>query len=183
MNILLFGGAFDPAHVGHSKAVMQALKQIKDAPPDHTKIDQVWLIPDAFKFFSDRDLAPFSARVAMLNTTMHAAGIKNAKVKYYAFDRNLPKGAYYILNRITKEHPSYKFWYLIGTDQAEQLDKWIRYKDIQELPIKFVVVKRSRVSSTMIRSRAAQGIIPFGLATGVTEMIKDHELYGYKKGE
>ena len=62
MNIAIFGGAFDPPHLGH--------KFVADSLIEKKIVDEVWFVP-VFKHpwanrYNKKQLAPYDSRVAMI---------------------------------------------------------------------------------------------------------------------
>lgn len=181
--VALIGGSFDPVHEGHieiAKAARQAL---------HT--DEVWFIPSNSTPLKDRELTPVSDRLAMLRLAI--AGHPDFKI----CDADLKRsGTSYSIDtmRILKEqYPDTEFFWLIGTDQAEQFSRWKEPEELIRLA-QFVVVDRNGqspeedpwnfpriemkkipVSSTEIR----RGDKLNYLAPAVLQYILDHELYLY----
>src|SRR3990167_6875036 len=59
MNITLFGGSFNPPHLGHAIVIEQAFELIPN-------IDELWILP-CFKHTFLKNLAPAKHRLAMAN--------------------------------------------------------------------------------------------------------------------
>ncbi len=63
MRIGIFGGTFDPVHLGHLISAEQAREQVK--------LDQVWFVPSARPPHKlEQSITPFEQRVEMLELAL-----------------------------------------------------------------------------------------------------------------
>lgn len=110
----LFGGSFDPVHVGHLLLARWAREALR--------LDEVWLIPQAQSADGKR-LAPAPARWRALNAALkREAGL-------WASDVDLRLGGVSrtveTLRQLIYEHgPAVEWTWLLGQDQALRLPQW-----------------------------------------------------------
>ncbi len=72
MHIVLFGGSFNPPHLGHQIVLTQALELIPN-------VDEIWLVPDYYHTFAkNNDYAPAPDRLAMCRLLIEPANGSNA---------------------------------------------------------------------------------------------------------
>ena len=127
--VIIFGGSFNPIHKAHL-AIAKNASRILDA--------EVWFDVSEKPRWKDSFL---SKRKRERLVSLAIKGNKNFKVfteipitghVTYTIDTML-----YLVDK----YPTYKFYFLIGTDQVNKLDKW---KDVDELAklVQFVYVKR-----------------------------------------
>lgn len=172
MHILLFGGSFDPPHLGHLIVIQQAFELIPD-------IDELWLLP-AFKHTFQKKLAYYPHRINMTKTLIMQLPHKvqqKIKLNTIECDNRLKGETYQTLALLKKKHPDYTFSFLMGTDQLPHFDKWGYYKELLEM-MHFYVYPRAgykndlkysnmtllksdsqvitNISSTLIRDRLAK---------------------------
>jgi len=182
-NFLLYGGAFDPPHIGHIKAITNGIQKANKILPYNEEIDEIWIIPDDQKFFNDnRELAPFVDRVGMLRLILEFHNIKNFRFRFESKNKTIPKGLFYILRRLIDDDSNIlnnKYFFLMGEDQAESFKNWIAHEKYNELPITFIIVKRSYgISSTDIRKNLKyENSHPYGLINSVLSYIRRNNLY------
>ncbi|MGL5977688.1 MAG: nicotinate (nicotinamide) nucleotide adenylyltransferase [Erysipelotrichaceae bacterium] len=137
MKIGILGGSFDPIHHGHLGIAKAAKKALR--------LDEVWFMPAkqaAFKMGS----SPFSMRCDMV-----ALAIKPyRKFHLCTIEGDLADTSYTVdtMSVLTKRHPEHQFYFIIGEDQVEKLDKW---KDIERLRTMVTFVGFTRVSETLQR--------------------------------
>jgi nicotinate-nucleotide adenylyltransferase len=189
VRIGLYGGSFDPVHLGHLL--------VSRAAREEAALDRIFFIPAAQSPFKPgRDLSPGGLRARMLRLAL--AGRTECEVDTQELERG---GVSYTIDTIRnfqRRIPGAEFFYLIGADHVAQLPKW---RDAAELAgsIHFLVIPRPGqsevpfpapfhgqylhgfplgVSSSQIRERVSRGL-PVETLTGsaVAEVIRDNALY------
>ena len=189
MKIGLYGGSFDPVHLGHLLVAQAAREELA--------LDRVFFILTAQSPFKPgAQPAPAAERLRLLRLAL--AGEVAAEVD----DREIRRGgvSYSIdtVREYRKDFPGAELFYLIGADLAGQLSLW---RDAAELAglIEFVVIPRPGESAPQLaapfRGRALRGF-PLGVSSSeirarcraglpvthltppaVAEAIKNNRLY------
>lgn len=183
----VFGGSFDPVHVGHVTAAVAAGRSLGAAV--------VHLVPAAAQPFKPgRAFAPAEDRLAMLR--LAARGHEMLVVD----DREMQRGglSYTVdtLREIRAEFPADRLCLLLGADAALELPHWRDAAQIGRLaqivvltrpgapppshPLidRVVEVPPVDVSATEVRNRVARGEPIRGLVPdAVGEYIASHGLY------
>jgi nicotinate-nucleotide adenylyltransferase len=179
MRVALFGGSFNPPHLGHQ---LVALSILETRP-----VDQLWMIP-CFRHPFDKALVPFEDRRAMCERAALALG---ARVKVSDIEARLGGESRTLLTvqALRREHPGVEFQVVIGADLQEEVATWYGAEELRQL-VSFVVVGRSgypapggvempAVSSTEVRRRLAQGEDASALVPRqVLDYIRGKGLYG-----
>ncbi|MGV3774859.1 MAG: nicotinate-nucleotide adenylyltransferase [Verrucomicrobiales bacterium] len=185
----MYGGSFDPVHLGHLLVAQAAREELL--------LDKIFFIPAAQSPFKpDRKLTSDSLRAAMLRIAL--CGRNYAEVDTRELERG---GVSYTIDTVRdyrNEHPQAELFYLIGGDHTGMLPKW---RDAEELAREatFVIIPRPGqaeeeaprpfrakrlsgfplgLSSSQIRARVKEGL-PIDLLTGpsVAELIHKNALY------
>lgn len=131
--VLCFGGSFNPPHIAHFEIAKKALKA--------SQYDECWFIPslnNPFKIDKDSD---FEKRCQLLETMIK--GFKRFSVCRIESELETPSYTIQTVKALQTRFPSFQFAFLIGSDQAEQFEKWKDYKALLE-KIDFYVFKRSK---------------------------------------
>jgi nicotinate-nucleotide adenylyltransferase len=189
MRIGLFGGSFDPVHLGHL-LVAQAARE-------EWKLDRIYFIPAAQSPFKpDRKLAAAEDRLRLLHLAL--AGRSDSEIDAQEIARG---GVSYTIDTVReyrRRFPGVELYFLIGADHVPLLPKWRDAKDLTEM-LHFLIIPRPGegpisvptgfrgcelsgfplgVSSSQIRQRVAAGL-DINLLTGpaVAEAIKNNGLY------
>src|SRR4051812_13973612 len=104
MRIGVFGGTFDPVHLGHLVLAEQAREQ--------AGLDGVWFVPAARPpHKSDQGLSPFARRVEMIE--LAAAGNAAFRVDPLEKDRPGPSFTVDTLEELHRRHPEAEFYWLV----------------------------------------------------------------------
>src|SRR5581483_2585790 len=132
MRIGVFGGTFDPVHLGHLIVAEQCREQ--------GQLDEVLFIPAARPPHKlDRPLTPFTQRVEMLQLTL--AG--NPAFRRDEVDKNRPGPSYTVdtLEDLHRRDPGAELFLIIGADCLPDLPTWREPSRIAERA-GFLVVPR-----------------------------------------
>ena len=115
MRIGIFGGTFDPVHLGH----LIVAEQCREQGP----LDQVWFVPSARPPHKlDRPLTPFLHRAEML--TLATAGHPAFRVEPLEKDRDGPSYTVDTLAELRHRHPDDEFLLVVGSDTLVDLPHW-----------------------------------------------------------
>jgi len=120
----VFGGTFDPVHLGHLRAAEEAL--------DMLELDEMLFVPVAVPPHKpDRKILSFQSRWHMLQLAV--AG--NRRFRLSDLERRMPGKSYTVhsLKRIQGENPGAELFFLVGCDAFFEMDTWYDYKAIFRL--------------------------------------------------
>src|SRR3954463_15031647 len=132
MNIGLYGGAFDPVHLGHV-LVAQAAKE-------ELELDRIFFIPAAHSPFKPQSHAsPAADRLRLLRLALQ--GCTWAEIDDQEIRRG---GVSYSVDTVRDyltRFPNATLFYLIGADNVATLPKWREANELAKLT-EFVVIPR-----------------------------------------
>ena len=186
MKIALFGGSFNPVHNDHIKVINSVLEK--------KLVDEVWIIPCKDHPF-EKELAPFKNRFEML--TLATEKIPYVKISDIENKTHGKSYSYSTVMELKKQNPKDEFYFIIGTDILESIDKWFNYKELfkeveffifsrQGFPMKeidgmkykFIQDIVGKISSTEVRSRLQNGDSVSNLIPQkVEDYIRKNRLY------
>jgi nicotinate-nucleotide adenylyltransferase len=185
----LFGGSFDPVHLGHLLFAQAALEELR--------LDRVFFIPASQSPFKPAaSPAPAAVRVRLLRLAL--AGLPRFEIDDQEVRRG---GVSYTIDTVRKyaqRFDSAQLWYLIGGDHVRLLPQWRESSELAQR-LEFVMLPRPGelptglpagfrvqvlsgfplgVSSSQIRARVRTGL-PINLLVppAVAEAIADNQLY------
>lgn len=196
MRLGIFGGTFDPPHVGHLLAASDAL--------EHLALDRLVLVPAATQPLKGaRVTAPAADRLAMVRLTVGSDSRLEADP--VEVDRRGLSYTVDTLREFSRRFPSSEIFFLVGADVVSSFAQWRDPHTILELatlaimrradsgdsegPVvemddelarraAFIPTRRIDVSSTEIRDRVRSGRSIHGFVTdAVAEYIGSHGLY------
>lgn len=189
MRIGLYGGSFDPVHLGHLLVAQAAAEELR--------LDRVHFIPAARSPFKP-GVAPAPAGVRLQLLRLALAGRGGWEVDDQEIRRGGVSYSIDTLREYAHRFPGAGLFYLIGADHVRCLPQWREADELARLA-RFAVIPRPgetavtlpppfrgrqlrgfplAVSSSQIRERvkAGQAIEPLVPAT-VAEAIRNNRLY------
>lgn len=158
MEIGVYGGSFNPPHVGHAM-VSSWLVWTR-------RVEEVWLLP-TYEHPFDKQLASYATRVAMCEALAAELG---DYVRICLVEKELPTPSYSIdtLRTLATRYPEHRFRLVVGADVLTQVDSWKAWDEIEAefspvvvgrhgYPMPPDAVEFPNVSSTEIRRRLTEG--------------------------
>ena len=186
----LFGGTFDPPHVGHLVTAVNVRHALD--------LDVVILMVanDPWQKSNSRDVTSAEDRLAMVEAAVRdVEGLEAGRLE---IDRGGPSYTADTLAALALEHPRATLFTIVGDDAASGFASWTRAGDVAEmstlvvvdrpgvqveLPNEFTWVRvespRLEVSSTDLRARFSDSRpLDYLVTQPVLQVIADRELYG-----
>mgnify|MGYP001827000448 CR=1 FL=1 len=186
----VFGGTFDPPHVGHLVAAVNVAHQLELSQVLFVVANIPWQKAD------QRDIAPSPDRLAMVELAVADRQVLAAAS--LEIERGGDSVTADTLEELRAEHPGSPLVVILGSDAAAGLDTWRRADDLRRLA-DFAVVDRPGstgkrppagfrctvvpcplmdVSSTDIRERVGQQLpIDYLVPDAVRDYVLSHGLY------
>lgn len=158
MRVALFGGSFNPPHVGHQLAALWVLET--------QPVDALWFVPCARHAF-DKPLAPFADRVRMCELAVASLGPR-ARVEPIEATLAGPSRTLVTVEALAARDPVARFSLVVGSDLVPELPTWHRAQELLAR-VPCIVVPRAgagadpgafaipRISSTEVRARLLAG--------------------------
>jgi nicotinate-nucleotide adenylyltransferase len=197
MRLGIFGGTFDPPHVGHLRLATAALEQLS--------LDRVLWVLTADPPHKQRNaISPVEDRLAMVAAAI--AGQGAFEISRVEIDRPGPHWSADTVRLVREQHPGAELYYLMGGDSLADLPTWGRPQaflaatqlgvlrrpgdevDLAALEavlpgvserVRYIDVPPMDVASQDIRERVREGLPLEGLVPPAVEAIIDARgLYG-----
>jgi nicotinate-nucleotide adenylyltransferase len=189
VRIGLYGGSFDPVHLGHLL--------LAQAAREEAQLDRVVFVPAAQSPFKpDRKLSPDAARLQMLRLAL--AGKTYCEVDLQELERG---GVSYTIDTVrnyASGFPGAELFYIVGADHVPLLPKWRESSELAKR-LEFLVIPRPgqaeirfpegfrgrylkgcpiAVSASQIRERVRNGLaVDLLVGAAVAEAIRHNGLY------
>ncbi len=145
MRVGIFGGTFDPVHMGHLLLAEQSREQ--------GRLDEVWFVPAAHPpHKDDPTLTRFEQRVEMLALAL--AGHRAFRIDELEKERPGPSYTADTLVELRRRHPRHDFYLLIGSDTLNDLPNWYQPARVLELAGLLVMTRPGAAVSTVDALRA-----------------------------
>ena len=199
MRIGIFGGTFDPPHIGHLILADEARVQLN--------LEKVWWVLTPIPPHKlDLEITPITDRLEMVKTALMDQD--RFEVSYIDINRLPPYYALETMQLLKEQYPSHRFVYLVGGDSLMDFPTWHRpvelvhacdeigvmcrpgfdvdlHKLEQEVPglvekVRIIHTPLLEISSSQIRQRIGNGL-PFRyyLPEGVYRIILESGLYSF----
>jgi nicotinate-nucleotide adenylyltransferase len=199
MRIGIFGGTFDPVHMGHLILAEQCRAQ--------AGMDEVWFLPSYHPpHKAAKEVTRFDQRCEMIE--LATAG--HASFKVERIEKELPPPSYTAetLSELRRRHPEHEFFLLMGSDQLPDLPLWYEPRrvveqaglvvvprpgvmlwtaerlakalglDADSVRLRFVACPMIEIASRELRRAVADGMsIRYMVPRAVEEYVRERKLY------
>ena len=191
MRIGIFGGTFDPIHVGHLAAEVNAKAG--------AHLDKVLMVVANIPWQKEglRKVQPAAERLALVRAAV--SGVEGLEASDIEIKRGGESYTIDTVLEIRKQFPNDELFLIIGADVASELDTWERADDLADL-VTLVIVNRPGsvrpsnlgerwsylevevpsldISSTDLRARAIEGRpLDYLIPSAAIDYIRQHKLY------
>lgn len=139
LTVGILGGSFNPITIGHIQTASSATNLAQDENYNAI-LDEVWFMPCAEHTFG-KQLLDSQTRVKMMELALE--GFAKFRICKYEIQNQSTGSTYDTLvkfNNNLKALPI-DFYYIIGSDNSQTMERWINYKKLIE-EFKFIVVSR-----------------------------------------
>jgi nicotinate-nucleotide adenylyltransferase len=190
--VALFGGSFDPVHLGHLA--------IAEAAVAEAGLARVIFLPTRISPHKSTGPAPAAAAARIEMLRLATAGFPWAEVSDWELRQPAPSWSWRTARHFQQVLPGAELFWLLGADQWQVIESWAKPEVLQELltflvfprppaaPPELLPGWRARVlavehpaSATAIRAALAAGRpgpgVPPGLPSAVADYIRQHHLY------
>jgi len=174
-SIALFGGSFDPPHVGH-EAIVKELQNL-------SYIDTIIVMPTFLNPFKKEFTAPAELRLEWLKCIF--LDDKNVLVDDYEVSLGKKVPTVQTVTHLLKSYD--KIFLVIGADNLANLEQWFHFKELQE-KVTFIVASREHIevpktfiglsvkediSSSTLRKNIDENKIPKKCAKEIAQYYKE----------
>jgi nicotinate-nucleotide adenylyltransferase len=180
-NIALFGGSFDPPHIGHEKIIFKVL--------DSLKIDKLIVMPTFLNPFKKQS---FFTAIDRLNLVKQLfSNDKQIEVSDFEISQNKATPTITTVLYLKTKYKPKIIYLVIGSDNLESLHLWKDFENLKKM-VTFVVISRDNyqknisdisqivdikldinISSTLLRKKLILDFIPKRIQSNVKKIMKD----------
>ncbi|PLY04788.1 MAG: nicotinate (nicotinamide) nucleotide adenylyltransferase [Arcobacter sp.] len=182
MHIAIFGGSFDPPHIGHQTIAKRIIKKLD--------IDMLIVMPAYLNPLKVKSFLDARTRFKLLKKLFSKK--ENIKVSDFEISQERPVYSIETIEYMIEKYQPTKVYLVIGADNYKSFHLWHNYKEIKEL-VTLVVVTRDgfeyeknddikrlkvdiKISSTELRNT-------FNLDYITKKIRKDVQKIWHKKGK
>src|SRR5689334_16581542 len=143
MRIGLLGGSFNPAHRGHRRISLEAMRALG--------LDEVWWLVSPGNPLKEgaKDMAPFATRLASAR-----AMARRSRIRVSDFEqREGLRFTVETVQRLKRRHPEHRFIWLLGSDTLPNFHLWCDWRGLARL-VPIAVIRRPGYDSAALAARA-----------------------------
>lgn len=127
---IVFGGSYNPVHLSHEEIAKYCI--------NNNLCDEVWLQPCYQSAWGKTNVDPkHRLNMCRLVTDKYA----NMKTSDWEIETKAQDGTYITIMNMQKDFPDRDFFFIIGQDNANKIDKFKNYEKLVK-EVKFIVVPR-----------------------------------------
>eukprot|EP01155_Anaeramoeba_flamelloides_P014037 Anaeramoba_flamelloidesa341110_14.p1 GENE.a341110_14~~a341110_14.p1 ORF type:complete len:182 (-),score=16.03 a341110_14:612-1157(-) len=175
----IFGGSFDPPHIGHQTIIKKALKKLD--------IDLLLVVPAYLNPLKVKSFLDAQTRFNLLKKLFS----KKEAIKVSSFEIDMKRPVYSIetIKFVLKKYKPEKLYLIIGADNYKSFHLWDSFEEIEKL-VTLVVVTRDgikynkkrnvkrlkvdiKISSTELRNTFSLDYIPKKIRKDVKNIWKE----------
>lgn len=137
MKIAIFGGSFDPPHIGHEAIVNVALKELD--------IDKLVIVPTFLNPFKKHSFLNAYDRLFLVQKLFKNNSIID--VSDYEIKQNKSVYSIQTVKYLKQLYKATQIYFIIGADNLEKLHLWHQFDELNSL-VTFVVANRNGFLNT-----------------------------------
>jgi nicotinate-nucleotide adenylyltransferase len=177
INAALFGGSFDPPHIGHQMIVDTALKELD--------IDKLFIVPAYLNPFKKSFFAPPKKRYEWIKKLFK--DYEKVEILDYEIKKDRAVPTIETVKHLYKIYNINKLYLIIGDDNLKSLHKWKDYEKLKEM-VAFVIATRkmkeypqnlkilkisANISSTKLRTCLDTKFLPNSISKDIIDYYKE----------
>lgn len=131
MNIAIYGGSFDPPHIGHEK-IVQTLTNTLD-------IDKLFIVPTYLNPFKNNSHFTPEQRYSLVEELFK--NLSKVEVLDYELKQGEATPSIKTVRYIKQEYKPSKIYLVMGADNIAKLHLWSEFDSLNQL-VEFIVISR-----------------------------------------
>lgn len=134
MNIAIFGGSFDPPHLGHLSIANEAIKSLD--------IEKLIIVPTFLNPFKNEFNTSPKKRILWIKKVFE--NNNKIDISSYEIDNERATPSIETVKELSKVYKPNKIYLIIGADNVQSLQKWYKYDELEKL-VTFVIANRDEI--------------------------------------
>lgn len=132
-NIAVFGGSFDPPHLGHLEIIQSVFRFLT--------IEKLFVVPAFLNPFKTHSLFSPQKRLEWLKILTQDMPLP-IEILDFEINQNKPTPTIETINFIQHTYKPQKIYLILGADNLKNLTKWHQYKNLKN-QVEFVIIPRA----------------------------------------
>jgi nicotinate-nucleotide adenylyltransferase len=139
MNVAIFGGSFDPFHIGHEKIVDIVLRNVK--------LDKLFIIPTYLNPFKNAFHINANTRLELIKDLYHLHSL--VEVINYEVNKKEKTTTFRTIIYLKSIYSLDKIYLVVGADNIKNIHLWYNYQNLKTL-VTFIVISRGETATINI---------------------------------
>ncbi len=131
MRIAIFGGSFDPPHIGHEAIIKEACVTLD--------VDKIIVVPTFLNPFKKNALIDAPQRLQLIEKLFNQES--KVEVCDYEVNQNRAVNTIETIKYLKEKYKPTKIYLIVGADNFKSIHTWNAYEELKKL-VEFVVAKR-----------------------------------------
>ncbi len=131
MNIAMYGGSFDPIHIGHEQIIHKVVKEID--------IDKLIVVPTHLNPFKNEFHLNPKDRFDILNELFEDD--KKIEVSDFEINQDVAVPSIQTVKYLKKRYNPEIIYLVIGADHLKTINLWDKFEELKEM-VHFIVISR-----------------------------------------
>ncbi len=180
MNIAIYGGSFDPPHIGHEAIIKESLKSLD--------IELLLVVPTFLNPFKKDFFTPAKIRLQWVKKLL--LSYPQAEVLDFEIEQQKAVPSIQTVQYVKKHYNPDKIYFIIGADNIKNLHQWHDFETLNSL-VTFVVATREginipknlqkldinvTISSTLLRENLKREYLPIMIADEILEYNRGQQM-------
>jgi len=177
MKKAIFGGSFDPPHLGHLEVIQQTIISLH--------IDELIVVPAFLNPFKSKSYAPAHLRLKWLKAMTE--DMPSVRVSSYEIDQNRAVASIETVRHFKNDDDVYL---IIGADNLKDLSKWKDFKELDEMvtwvvatrdnikiPSRFISLNVNQdISATRLREQVQEAYLDTSIAKEILDFYQNKDI-------
>lgn len=178
MKKAIFGGSFDPPHIGHLAIIIQAISTLD--------IDELIVVPAFLNPFKSKSYAPAALRLKWLKIMTEK--LPKVQISSFEIDQNRPVASIETVRHFKDEDD--EIYLIIGADNLASLRQWNSFEALDEMvtwvvatrdaikiPEQYLTLKVDQdISATQLREQVQEAYLDKNIAKEIITYYKELSL-------
>jgi len=135
--IAIFGGSFNPVHIGHVRLVEEIQRLFQ--------FSTLYIIPNGNPPHKPPFEIPSEQRLALVKLAFE--GVPQTQISTFEIENTEPSYALWTIEHIKKQHPGKPLYFILGADSFYTLPEWYEFPDVLHACSYLVVTRAGYVPS------------------------------------
>ena len=145
--VAIFGGTFNPVHLGHRHIIEAAMKAVK--------LDKIFVVPTRIPPHKEaQELSSGEDRAQMCRLAF--SDLDNTEISDHELKNEGKSYSFYTVRHFKELYPEAELYFIMGSDMLLSFHEWYRYREILEMTNIISISRENGISSEELEAYVRQ---------------------------